>query len=196
MWCLLHFRNTATHKNAHDTIVHVVDHRVKQFHTLEFEDEQRVFLFVRSILHTVLQFVEFAQVFLPALVDDVQQYHLLKLFHYGLALRVVCFLEVARYVIHTASVGQRHHDALVDGTLVFVYLLNDWPSHGLDTFGLTVEVFHHLLEGTLFELVTLLVDELFLCERHFHGENVYELFLATLVIVVFYDIHNAIPESV
>ena len=60
LWCLLHFRNTATHKNAHDAVIHIVDHGVKEFHTLEFEDEQRVFLFIRGILHTVFQFVEFA----------------------------------------------------------------------------------------------------------------------------------------
>ena len=43
---LLHLRNTTTHEYADDTVVHVVDHVVEQLHTLEFEDEQRVFLFV------------------------------------------------------------------------------------------------------------------------------------------------------
>ena len=43
---LLHLRNTTTHEYADDTVVHIVHHIVEQLHTLEFEDEQRVFLFV------------------------------------------------------------------------------------------------------------------------------------------------------
>ena len=46
LWSLLHFWNAAAHENADDTIVHVVDHVVEQLNTLEFEDEQRVFLLV------------------------------------------------------------------------------------------------------------------------------------------------------
>ena len=43
---LLHFWNAAAHEYADDTVVHVVDHVVEQLNTLEFEDEQRVFLLV------------------------------------------------------------------------------------------------------------------------------------------------------
>ena len=46
LWSLLHFWNAAAHEYADDTVVHVVDHVVEQLNTLEFEDEQRVFLLV------------------------------------------------------------------------------------------------------------------------------------------------------
>ena len=43
---LLQFWYAAAHENADDTVVHVVNHGVKQFNALQFEDEQRVFLLV------------------------------------------------------------------------------------------------------------------------------------------------------
>ena len=43
---LLQFGYAAAHEYADDTVIHVVDHIVEQLHTLELEDEQRVFLFV------------------------------------------------------------------------------------------------------------------------------------------------------
>ena len=54
---VLHFRNLRTHQDAGCLVIHLVNHAVPKFRTLQFEDKQRVFLFVRSILHTVPQVV-------------------------------------------------------------------------------------------------------------------------------------------
>ena len=48
---LLHFWDGTTHQDRHDAVVHVVDHGIPHLGTLQFEDEQRVFLFVAGVLH-------------------------------------------------------------------------------------------------------------------------------------------------
>ena len=57
---LLQFGYLSTHEDSGDAVVHLVDHIIEEFHALEFEDEQWVFLFVRSILDTVTKLVELA----------------------------------------------------------------------------------------------------------------------------------------
>ena len=94
----------------------------------------------------MLEFVEFAQVLLPTLVDEMQQDHLLKLLDDALALGVVGLLEVARDIIHPASVGDWHHDTVKSVALVFIYLLNDRHSQSLYAVGLALEGCHYLLE--------------------------------------------------
>ena len=144
----------------------------------------------------MLQLVELAQVLLPAVVDDVEQYHLFKLFHHALALGIVGFLEVAGYVVHPAAVGYGHHDALIQRALRFIHLLYYGPCHGLDALGLAFEVGHGHLEGVLGQVFALLVGQLLVGERHFHGENLEELFFAALVVVLLYDVHHAVPDDV
>ena len=98
LWCsllkLLNDRNLGTHQNRYRTVVHGVHHIVEQLDALQLEDEQRVFLLVRSILYGVLQLVELAQVLLPCIVDDVKQDLLLELLDHSLRLRLVGLLQV------------------------------------------------------------------------------------------------------
>ena len=192
----MHLRYSASHEDADDTVVHVVHHIVEQLHAFEFEDEQRVFLFVGSVLHAVLEFVKFPEVLFPALVDDVQENHLLKLLDNGLAVRVVRLFEVARNVVHASSVGERHHDSLVESALVFIHLLYYRPCHVLYAFCFSVECLHHLLECAFFEFVSSVVDKLFLCERHFHSEDMNEFLFASLVVIIFDNVHHTVPERV
>ena len=70
---LLHLRNLSAHEDADGAVVHVVDHGIPQLHTLQFEDEQRVFLLVAGVLYTVAQFVELSQVLFPVVVDDMEE---------------------------------------------------------------------------------------------------------------------------
>lgn len=63
-----------SHQHAYDAVVHLVHHVVKQFHALQLEYNQRVFLLVGCVLYTVFQLVECAQILLPAVVDYMQKY--------------------------------------------------------------------------------------------------------------------------
>ena len=92
---LLHFRNLTAHQDARRLVVHVVNHAVPELRTLQFEDQQRVFLFVRSVLHAVSQFVQLPQVLFPILINDMQNDALLKLFHDVFGFGIVGFFEVA-----------------------------------------------------------------------------------------------------
>ena len=170
----LHFRYLSTCEDAADTVVHIVNHRVEQLGALKLEDEQRILLLVRSILHTVTEFVKQTQVLLPCIVDDVQHYHAFKLLYNVLCLCAVSLLEIARNIVYTLAVGDRHHDALIYCTLVLLYLLDDRPSNTLDTVGLALECSHCALEGALLKVFTLCIVKLFLaiarilrnCSRH------------------------------
>ena len=105
---LLHFRNLSACEDRSDAVVHVVHHRVEELSTLELEDEQRVFLLVRSVLHAVAQLVELAEVLLPAVVDDVEHDDALELLNNVATLCAVSLLEVARNVVNALAVGDRN----------------------------------------------------------------------------------------
>ena len=80
---------------------------------------------------------------------EVQHYHAFKLLYNVLCLCAVSLLEIARNIVYTLAVGDRHHDALIYCTLVLLYLLDDRPSNTLDTVGLALECSHCALEGAL-----------------------------------------------
>ena len=203
LWCcllnwllLLHDRNLTTHQDAGDAVVHIIDHSVPYLCTLQLEDKQWVLLLVAGILYRVLQLIELAEVLLPVIIDDVEYYALLELLHYVLCLCLVSLLQVACDVVHALAVGDRHHDALVHRTLVFIYLLDDRHCCSLDAVGLALEGSHSLLEGTLSHLVASAVLVFLLCERNLHGENLQELFLGTGEVVVVHDVQYAVPDYV
>lgn len=122
LWSLLQFGNSAPHEDADNTVVHIIDHIVEEFHALEFEDEQGVFLLIRCVLYAVFQVIQLAEVFLPAVVNDVEQNHFLELLHHTLAFALVCFGQVAGDVIEAASVRDGHHDTLKHCALIFIDL--------------------------------------------------------------------------
>ena len=95
----------------------------------------------------------------------------LKLFDNRFTLRVVCLFKIAWYVEHSLSVGYRHHNTLVHGTLVLIYLFNDRRCHRLYLLGLAIESLHGKLEGSLAHFVCITIGELLLCERAFHCKN-------------------------
>ena len=126
----------------------------------------------------------------------MQQHLLLKLLDNGLAVAFVGLLQVARDVIHLATVGQRHHDALVEVALGFINLLDDGACHLAYMLCLAVEGLHHLLEGILLQFLALYGQELFVGERNLHSKDVEELLLAALVIVLLDDVDHAVPHHV
>ena len=132
----LHLRNLTAHEHTRRTVVHVVNHVVPQLHALQFEDEQRVFLLVGSILDGMTEVIQLAEVLLPVVVNDMEQDYLLELFDDLLALAFIGFLQVAGNVVDTLAVGDWHHDAFVHRPLIFINLLDDRPCDGLDALGL------------------------------------------------------------
>ena len=193
---LLHFRNLSACEDRSDAVVHVVHHRVEELSTLELEDEQRVLLLVRSVLHAMAQLVELAKVLLPAVVDDVEHDDALELLNNVATLCAVSLLEVARNVVNALAVGDRHHDALVDSALVLLNLLDDRPSNALDAVGLALEGSHCALESTLLKLVVAYVLEVLLAERTLHSQNLEEVLAASGVVVCLDDVHYAVPDDV
>ena len=144
----------------------------------------------------MLQFVELAEVLLPVVIDNLENNVLLKFLHYVLSLALVCLLEVARNIVHALAVCDRHHDALVHSTLVFVYLLDDRHSCSLDAVCLTLECSHSFLESTLCQILTSAVLILILVEWNLHSENFQELFLGTEEVVVVNDVQYAVPDDI
>ena len=142
------------------------------------------------------QLVKQTQVLLPCIVDDVQHYHAFKLLYNVLCLCAVSLLEIARNIVYTLAVGDRHHDALIYCTLVLLYLLDDRPSNTLDTVGLALECSHCALEGALLKVFTLCIVKLFLAERTLHSQNLKELLAASLIVVLLNDIDNTVPDNV
>ena len=66
------YRNLAAHQGRNRFVVDLVDHFVEEFHTFKFEHQERIFLLVTCILHTLLQIVQGAEVLLPSIIDVVQ----------------------------------------------------------------------------------------------------------------------------
>ena len=59
-----------TDEEGRDFAVDFKQHFLEEVETLEFVDQERVFLLIAGILYTGLQFVEFAQVVFPEVVDN------------------------------------------------------------------------------------------------------------------------------
>ena len=116
----------------------------------------------------MLQLVELAQILLPRVVDDVEQNALLKLLDDALAVALVSLLQVARNLVHLATIGDGHHDALVDRTLSLVDLLDDRLCYSLDALGLAVEVADGCLESILVQHLARLIDILLAGEWNLH----------------------------
>ena len=140
--------------------------------------------------------IQLAEVLLPVVVNDMEQDYLLELFDDRLALAFIGFLQVAGNVVDTLAVGDWHHDAFVHRPLIFINLLDDRPCNGLDALGLAHESLHCLLEAAFCQLVMVNAHELVFRERAFHCQNLQELFLAALVVVLFDDVHTAVPDDV
>ena len=141
------------------------------------------------------QLVKHAQVFFPVLIDDVQQDDFLKLLDDALALCLVGFLQLAGYVVYPFAIGNGHHDALVDSSLILVNFLYYRPCHLLYAVSLALEAGHSRLECQLGQLILVLGLEFFLRERHLHGQYLEEILLGALVIHVKY-IEHSIPNDV
>ena len=193
---LLHFRNLTAHQNARRLVVHVVNHAVPELRTLQFEDQQWVFLLVRSILYTVAKFVQLSQILFPILINDVQNDALLELFHDVFGFRVVGFFKVARNLVHTLSVGNRHGNSLKPITLFLLYLLDNRPSNRLYPFSFTLESRHGILESTFGQIFGIAGVEFFFGERTFHRQGFQEVFLATYIIIRVDDVDTSIPNDV
>jgi hypothetical protein len=63
----------SAHQDGYGFAVHFVHHFLEEVVRFELIDQQRVFLFVTCILHRTAEFVHFAQVFLPVVVNGVKQ---------------------------------------------------------------------------------------------------------------------------
>ena len=193
---MLHLWYLTAHKYAYYAVVHIVNHIVEELSTLQLEDYQRVLLLVACILYRVFQLVKSTEVLLPALVDDVEQYGLFELFYHALTFRVVCLFKVTRDVVNTLAVGDRNHDALISVALILVNLLDNGVTDSLYSVGLTLEGIHSQLERLLSKSVVITFDKLLISERTFHREHLYELFLASLVVVVLDDVYHAVPDDI
>ena len=98
----------------------------------------------------------------------MEQDALLELLNDTLTVGLVSLLEVTRDVEHLAAIGDGHHDALVDRTLILVNLLDDRLGYGLNALGAAVEVLDSCLECLLVQLLALSVDILIAGEWNLH----------------------------
>ena len=97
---------------------------------------------------------------------------------------------------YMATIGDRYENELVYVALVLVDILDHRVSVRLYAVCLALESGHGLLERALLKFSTFRVLEIFFCERHFHGEYLQELLLASNIVVSLYDAYHAIPDDV
>ena len=126
----------------------------------------------------------------------MKKYGFFEILNHALALTVVCFLQVAGYVVRAFAVGYGNDYSLVYVALLLVNLFYYRQRHLRHAFGTAVEVGHSLAESALVEDVALCLGKLLGCKRHFHGEYLEELFLAAFVVVAVYYRNAAVPNHV
>ena len=188
--------NLTTHEDADGLVVNLVNHCVEEVDGLQLEDEQRVLLLVRGILHGVLQLVEFAEVFFPGLVDDVQHDGFLERLHHLLAFALGGSLQVDGYLVEALAVGDGDEDVLVAVALFLIDALDDGIGDARQRVGLAFEVLHGKSKGLFGQFLRRCFAELLLGEGRLHGKDAEHLFLDALVVVVLNGFHTAVPNHV
>ena len=126
----------------------------------------------------------------------MQYDNLLKLLHNRFSLAIVSLFQVARDIIYTLPVGYRHHDTLINSSLLLIDFLYYRPSHTLYALCLTLESLHSLGESTLAKVVAVATDKLVLGERTFHSKHFQEALFASLEIVCGDNIHDTVPNDI
>ncbi len=142
------------------------------------------------------QLVEVAQVLLPFVVDDVQEYRFLERLDNLLALRLVGSLEVARYVVDTPSVGDGNQDVLIHLSLVLIHLLDHRIGNLRNPVAAAFELCHCRIERLVCQCLLAVFAEVLFRERSLHGEDAQDLHLAVVVVCQVYGIHGTFPNHV
>ena len=142
------------------------------------------------------QLIKLTKILLPVIINVMKDYHLLKLTHDILSLCVVALLEVKRHTIYHVLVGKRNEYALKVNIWILIYLLNDWCRLLCNLVHVSLEVLHYLLERYLLQLVSVNRQELILCERWLHEEELQELLLATIVVIIIKYRQHAVPYRI
>ena len=122
----------SAHQDGGNTVVHIVYHLVPNFGTLKFEDNQRVFLLIGSVLHTVAEVIELAEILFPIIVNDMEQHALLKFLHHILGLIVVGLFQIYTQVHHYASICDGDLNEFEAVALGLVHLLDNRVDDRLD----------------------------------------------------------------
>ena len=144
----------------------------------------------------MLQFVQFAEVFLPGIIDGMEQDGLFKRLHDFLAFRFVGRLQVHADVVHALAVGNRNHDVLIHLSLILVDRLDDRHGNLSHPFGLALEGRHSSLEQHFGQIFLLLALELFFGIRGFHSQYLKDFHLRILEIGLVYRIPATVPNHV
>ena len=116
--------NVSAHQSGYRGVVDVVDHFIEEFHTLDFEHDERILLFVRYVANRVLEFIEETEIFFPRVVDVVEKNEFFKLAHHALCFAFVGFLEIYAHVVNQTSIADGNQDVVVHFSLGLVDLLN------------------------------------------------------------------------
>ena len=182
-------RDVGTHQEGDDVLVDVLQHGLEQVERLELVDDQRVFLLVGGVLHRFLQVVEFAEVFLPGVVDEAEGDALLDAEVHLAGTVLDSLLQVDDDVHAALTVGDRDGDVL-EVVLVLVHVLDDGQGLLADDAGLLAIVLKGGIEELLGQFVGLASVKLFLAERRLDAHGGEQLHLEAFVvfrILVFVD---------
>ena len=189
------YGNLSAHKGRYRFVVDAIHHLVEQLYAFEFKYEKRVFLFVRSVLNRLLEFIEFAEVFFLCIVDVVKQDGLFKVVNHFLRLRGVSLFKVGANVVNQFAVGDGHKDVFVHLSLIFVHLLDNGHSHFSKAVGFATESLDNSLECLFVKVVALHTFELSFSKRNFDGKNFDESITASFVIVLIDNVDYAVPTT-
>src|SRR5690606_2557864 len=107
---LLLSRNTSFEQEAYDFFIHTRKHAFEQVESLHLVDDDRVFLFINSILNRLFQIIHLTQVLFPCLVNQSKHNAFLKGTEYFTTFRFYGLLQVGRHSYASTSIREWYYD--------------------------------------------------------------------------------------
>ena len=131
-------RNLPFHQRRHHPFIDLFNHSLKQIIRLEFINQQRIFLFISSILNRLFQIIHFAEMFFPGIINMSQNDRFFERTHQIFTVRTIGLLQVGHYAVHPLTVGKRNDNILKDISPCFEYILDHRISLLSDMFDFTL----------------------------------------------------------
>ena len=186
--CLLHFVGfldvyLSAEQDSEGSAVERIQHRFEDMRRLEFVNQERVFLLVRSVLNRLLEVVQLAEVLFPLIIDDIEQHSFLELLHHLFAMRLSRSLEVDGDVIHFLAIGNRDEDILVHLSLGLEDVLDLRVGNLRQLVHTTFEALECSLRELFAQFIAFAAVELFLIKGQFDSEGLHDVVLESFVVI-------------
>ena len=148
-------------------------------------------------MYRMLQLVKKTQVFLPTIIDCMQNQRFVESCANRLTLRVISLINVDADLVGASAVHHRHHDVLIMRH-VGILLNHRDGLHGVVCNDLTLllEALHGLLVGRFCQFVNVCRILFLTGEGDLHCQNFKELLTTSVPIVILHDVAHAVPNHI